>query len=183
MGPGGEEVAGRLAEAGLDVVGVDGRAGRWGVPLLGMRPVEDDDPGRRPAGRGPAGPGMAGDGRVRPGGPRWPGASATRPPTTGTTRWPSSASRPRAAGWSGAGAGSRARTGWWWATASSRPPGPWSQHRRPGLGPAHGRAGRHPYWTNREIIEAEDVPASLAVLGGGAIGVELAQVSPGSGSR
>ena len=28
MGPGGEDVAGRLAEAGLDVVGIDGRAGR-----------------------------------------------------------------------------------------------------------------------------------------------------------
>ena len=33
-----------------------------------------------------------------------------------------------------------------------------------------------PYWTNREAIETEEVPASLAVLGGGAIGVELAQV-------
>jgi pyruvate/2-oxoglutarate dehydrogenase complex dihydrolipoamide dehydrogenase (E3) component len=33
-----------------------------------------------------------------------------------------------------------------------------------------------PYWTNREAIETEEVPASLGVLGGGAIGVELAQV-------
>jgi len=32
-----------------------------------------------------------------------------------------------------------------------------------------------PYWTNREAIETEEVPRSLAVLGGGAIGVELAQ--------
>jgi pyruvate/2-oxoglutarate dehydrogenase complex dihydrolipoamide dehydrogenase (E3) component len=33
-----------------------------------------------------------------------------------------------------------------------------------------------PYWTNREAIEAKELPASLVVLGGGAIGVELAQV-------
>ena len=33
-----------------------------------------------------------------------------------------------------------------------------------------------PYWTNREAIEATDLPQSLVVLGGGAIGLELAQV-------
>ena len=33
-----------------------------------------------------------------------------------------------------------------------------------------------PYWTNREAIEAREVPHSMIVLGGGAIGVELAQV-------
>jgi len=33
-----------------------------------------------------------------------------------------------------------------------------------------------PYWTNHQAIEAEYVPNSLVVLGGGPIGVELAQV-------
>ena len=33
-----------------------------------------------------------------------------------------------------------------------------------------------PYWTNREAIEVETLPASLLILGGGAIGMELAQV-------
>lgn len=33
-----------------------------------------------------------------------------------------------------------------------------------------------PYWTNREATEAEQVPDSLIVLGGGAVGLELAQV-------
>ncbi|MFC7597881.1 dihydrolipoyl dehydrogenase family protein [Terrabacter sp. GCM10028922] len=32
-----------------------------------------------------------------------------------------------------------------------------------------------PYWTNHEIIEAAELPASLVVLGGGAIGCELSQ--------
>jgi pyruvate/2-oxoglutarate dehydrogenase complex dihydrolipoamide dehydrogenase (E3) component len=39
-----------------------------------------------------------------------------------------------------------------------------------------------PYWTNRDAIEAEQVPASLVVLGGGAIGAELAQVFARFGS-
>lgn len=33
-----------------------------------------------------------------------------------------------------------------------------------------------PYWTNHEIIETEELPTSLIVLGGGAIGAELSQV-------
>jgi pyruvate/2-oxoglutarate dehydrogenase complex dihydrolipoamide dehydrogenase (E3) component len=33
-----------------------------------------------------------------------------------------------------------------------------------------------PYWTNREAIEAAEMPASLVVLGAGPIGLELAQV-------
>ena len=33
-----------------------------------------------------------------------------------------------------------------------------------------------PYWTNRQAVETEEVPESLIVLGGGAIGLELGQV-------
>ena len=32
-----------------------------------------------------------------------------------------------------------------------------------------------PYWTNHEIIEAKELPGSLVILGGGAIGCELGQ--------
>src|SRR5437773_6379819 len=39
------------------------------------------------------------------------------------------------------------------------------------------------YWINRQAIETEVVPDSLVVLGGGAIGLELAQVFARFGSR
>lgn len=40
--------------------------------------------------------------------------------------------------------------------------------------PIDGLAGT-PYWTNREALKTESAPASLIVIGGGAIGLELAQ--------
>src|SRR5205807_8455940 len=52
----------------------------------------------------------------------------------------------------------------------------------PAIPPIEGLAGT-PYWTNREAIEAEAVPESLIVLGGGAIGVELAQAYARFGSE
>jgi pyruvate/2-oxoglutarate dehydrogenase complex dihydrolipoamide dehydrogenase (E3) component len=53
---------------------------------------------------------------------------------------------------------------------------------RPAVPPVPGLAGT-PFWTNREAIETEQVPRSLVVLGGGAIGAELAQVFARFGSR
>jgi pyruvate/2-oxoglutarate dehydrogenase complex dihydrolipoamide dehydrogenase (E3) component len=40
-----------------------------------------------------------------------------------------------------------------------------------------------PYWTNRDAVQTEMAPASLVVLGGGAIGVEMAQAFSRFGSR
>jgi pyruvate/2-oxoglutarate dehydrogenase complex dihydrolipoamide dehydrogenase (E3) component len=45
----------------------------------------------------------------------------------------------------------------------------------PAVPPIPGLAGT-PYWTNRDAVQAEELPESLVVLGGGAIGAELAQV-------
>ena len=39
------------------------------------------------------------------------------------------------------------------------------------------------YWTNREALEATDLPSSLVVLGAGAVGLELAQAFSRLGSR
>lgn len=52
----------------------------------------------------------------------------------------------------------------------------------PGVPPVDGLAGT-PYWTNREAVHVEEVPASLAVLGGGNIGAELTQVFARMGTR
>jgi pyruvate/2-oxoglutarate dehydrogenase complex dihydrolipoamide dehydrogenase (E3) component len=52
----------------------------------------------------------------------------------------------------------------------------------PAVPPVDGLAGT-PYWTNREAIEATEVPGSLVVLGGGPVGVELAQVFARFGAR
>ena len=39
------------------------------------------------------------------------------------------------------------------------------------------------YWTNHEAIEADSLPGSLIVLGGGAVGRELGQVFARFGAR
>ena len=52
----------------------------------------------------------------------------------------------------------------------------------PAIPPIEGLAGT-PYWTNHEAVETKKVPASLVVLGGGAVGVELAQVFARFGSK
>src|ERR1035437_9660662 len=71
MGPGSEDVAERLAESGLDVVGGEGKMwGGWGVggggrcggvgggsPIGGFPPLKNFYPRGRPAGRGPTDPG------------------------------------------------------------------------------------------------------------------------------
>ena len=44
----------------------------------------------------------------------------------------------------------------------------------PGVPPIEGLADT-PYWTNREVMRVTEAPDSLAVIGGGAIGLELAQ--------
>ncbi|ROO84142.1 pyruvate/2-oxoglutarate dehydrogenase complex dihydrolipoamide dehydrogenase (E3) component [Actinocorallia herbida] len=48
--------------------------------------------------------------------------------------------------------------------------------------PIDGLAGT-PFWTNRDAVKATEAPVSLIVLGGGAIGVELAQVFARFGTK
>ena len=98
LGPGGEDAAGRLAEAGLRVAGVEarlvgGECPYWGcVPSKMMiRAADLLAEGRRIPGHGR---------RRRPCGPtgrRSRAGSGPRPPTTGTTRWPPTGSPARAA--------------------------------------------------------------------------------------
>jgi pyruvate/2-oxoglutarate dehydrogenase complex dihydrolipoamide dehydrogenase (E3) component len=177
MGPGGEDAAGRLAEAGLDVVGVEaelvgGECPYWGcIPSKMMIRASDLlAEGRRI-------PGLAGSATVHP---DW-APVARRIRDEATDSWDDTVAAQRFEA-----KGGRLVRGW------GRLEGP--KHvavgdriieadravvlnigTRAWIPPVAGLAGT-PYWTNREAIETEEVPASLAVLGGGAIGVELAQV-------
>jgi pyruvate/2-oxoglutarate dehydrogenase complex dihydrolipoamide dehydrogenase (E3) component len=184
MGPGGESAAGQLAGAGLTVAGVEaglvgGECPYWGcVPSKMMiRAANLLAEGRRI-------PGLAGTSVVRP---DWaPVAGRIR--TEATDDWNDQAAADRFTGQGGLlfrghgkiiGRGRvvvgddvlRARRGIVIDTGTV-----------PAIPEVPGLAGT-PYWTNREAIEAEHVPESLIVLGGGATALELAQVYSRFGSR
>jgi pyruvate/2-oxoglutarate dehydrogenase complex dihydrolipoamide dehydrogenase (E3) component len=146
MGPGGEDVAGRLAEAGLDVVGIDAELVGGECPYWGCVPSKMMIRAANLVAEARRIPGMAGDSRVQP---DWaPVARRIRRDATDT--WDDAVAVKRFED-----KGGRMVRGWG----------------RPVAGLADAL-----YWTNREAIETEEVPESLAVLGGGPIGVELAQV-------
>ena len=173
LGPGGEEVAGTLAESGLDVIGIEaellgGECPYWGcIPSKMMvRAADLLAEGRRI-------PGNAGTSVITP---DWsPVAARIR---EATDNWDDRAAVERFVGKGGRFVRGRARvTG-------------------PGAVEVEGeiiRAGRAlvlatgasawvpdlfdtvPHWTNREAIAADVLPASLLIVGGGAIGLELGQ--------
>jgi pyruvate/2-oxoglutarate dehydrogenase complex dihydrolipoamide dehydrogenase (E3) component len=177
MGPGGEDAAGRLAEAGLRVAAVEdslvgGECPYWGcVPSKMMiRAANLLAEGRRI-------PGMAGDATVIS---DW-APVAHRIRADATDDWHDTAAADRFTAKGGTlFRGHGKITG----------PGEVTVHgdvlrasrgiiidagSAPAVPPIPGLAGT-PYWTNRQAIETERVPESLIILGGGAIGAELAQV-------
>jgi pyruvate/2-oxoglutarate dehydrogenase complex dihydrolipoamide dehydrogenase (E3) component len=184
MGVGGEEVAGRLAEAGLTVVGIEhnlvgGECPYWGcVPSKMMIRAANALAETRRVGE------LAGQAEAHP---DWtPVAKRIR--EEATDDWDDRVAVERFTGKGGrfvrgygALAGPRrvrvgddeyaARVGVVLGTGTSA-----------SIPPIDGLAGT-PYWTNREAIEVEELPASLLVLGGGAIGLELAQVFARFGVR
>ena len=177
MGPAGEAVAGQLAEAGLDVVGIDrelvgGECPYWGcVPSKMMiRAAHLLAEARRI-------PGMAGKAEVTP---DW-GPVAARIRAEATDDWDDTVAVERFEGKGGR-----------FVRGEGRIVGPGrvevdgqvyeatrgiviATGTRAAVPPIPGLADT-PYWTNREAIAAEELPASIIVLGGGAIGAELAQV-------
>jgi pyruvate/2-oxoglutarate dehydrogenase complex dihydrolipoamide dehydrogenase (E3) component len=184
MGPGGEYVAGKLAEAGLEVVGVDhrlvgGECPYWGcIPskmmiraadaLAEARRVDD----------------LAGS--VASIDPNWTKV-ATRIRKEATDDWDDKVAVERFE-----------EKGGRFVRGTGRITGPKSVEvqgteytaaraliiatgTEPLVPPIDGLAGLD-FWTNHEAIETETVPSSLVVLGGGAIGCELAQVFARFGS-
>jgi pyruvate/2-oxoglutarate dehydrogenase complex dihydrolipoamide dehydrogenase (E3) component len=186
MGPGGEEAAGRLAEAGLDVVGIDGNLLGGECPYWGCVPSKMMIRAGNLLAEGRRVPGMAGQATVTP---DWtPVAHRIR--AEATDDWDDRVAVERFEG-----RGGRFVRGWGRldgprrvvvgadtyearrAVVVATGATPWAPP-VPGLAELADRT-----WTNRHAIEADTVPASLVVLGGGAIGVELGQVFARFGSE
>jgi pyruvate/2-oxoglutarate dehydrogenase complex dihydrolipoamide dehydrogenase (E3) component len=177
MGPGGESVAEHLAESGLDVVGVNaelvgGECPYWGcVPSKMMVRAADllAEAGRVP--------GMAGDTMVRP---DW-APVARRIRDEATDSWDDAVAVKRfedkggrlVRGWGRLEGPDRVAVGD--EIIEARRAVVVNIGTRPWIPPVAGLADS-PYWTNRDAVETEEVPGSLAVVGGGSIGVEMAQV-------
>ncbi len=176
MGPGGEDAAGKLAEAGLNVVGIEkelvgGECPYWGcIPSKMMIRAADLLAEARRI------PGFAGSSSVTP---DWgPVAKRVR---QATDNWNDKVAVDRFEG-----------KGGHFVRGIGRITGPSSVSvdgrsfeagravviatgSAPATPPIPGLTGV-PYWTNRQAIEVERLPRSLIVVGGGAIGLELAQV-------
>jgi pyruvate/2-oxoglutarate dehydrogenase complex dihydrolipoamide dehydrogenase (E3) component len=177
MGPGSEDLAEKLAVAGLDVLGIDAELVGGECPYWGCIPSKMMIRASNLLAEARRIPGMAGDSTVRP---DWAPVAA-RIRQEATDNWDDTVAVKRFED-----KGGRFVRGW------GRLDGP----RRVVVGDRTFEASRAivigvgarfstppipgladtPYWTNRQAIEVETLPATLAIIGGGPIGVELAQV-------
>ncbi len=184
LGPGGEEVAERLAEAGLAVVGVEHHLVGGECPYYGCIPSKMMIRGADLLAEARRVNGMAGATTVTP--DFAPVAHRIRSEATDDWNDRVAVERFEKLGGRfvrGRGAldGARrvrvgdltftARRGVVLATGTS-----------PAVPPVPGLA-EAPYWTNRDAVKADAAPASLVVLGGGAVGVEMSQAFSRFGSR
>jgi len=184
MGPGGEDAAERLAEAGLVVAGVEARLVGGECPYWGCIPSKMMIRAADLLAEGRRIPGMAGRSTVTP---DW-APVAHRIRAEATDDWDDTVAADRFTGKGGqlfrgygritapgevtvGGEVLRARRGIIIGTGTA-----------PAIPPIPGLAGT-PFWTNHEAIEAEQVPQSIVMLGGGAISAELAQVFARFGAR
>ena len=178
LGVGGEDVAGRLAEAGLAVLGVEARLVGGECPYWACVPTKMMVRAGQALAEARRVPQLAGSvGEVRP---DW-GVVARRIREEATDDWDDAAAVERLEG-KGAtvlrgrgrlverdvvevdGRRFRARRGVVVATGSA-----------PAVPDLDGLADVE-YWTNHEATEAAELPPSVVVLGGGPVGCELAQV-------
>src|SRR5690242_19049720 len=184
LGPGGEEVAGSLAEAGLSVVAVEERLVGGECPYFACVPSKMMIRAANLLAEARRIDGMAGHAEVTP---DW-APVAKRIRDEATDDWDDKVAVERLVGkgarfvrgsaaLSGTGRVAvgndefEAALGVVLATGTS-----------PAVPPIDGLAGT-PYWTNRDVVRVEDLPESLVVLGGGAVGVELTQVFARFGVR
>ncbi len=177
LGPGGEDAAGRLAESGLEVVGVDGGLVGGECPYWGCVPSKMMIRAANLLAEARRLPGMAGSATVAP---DW-APVAKRIRDEATDNWDDRVAVERLER-----RGARFVRGWArlsgprqvevngeilearLAVLLDTGAAPWAPP-IPGLAEVA-------YWTNRDAVETERLPESLVVLGGGAIGAELGQV-------
>jgi pyruvate/2-oxoglutarate dehydrogenase complex dihydrolipoamide dehydrogenase (E3) component len=190
MGPGGEYVAGTLAGAGLSVAAVESRLVGGECPYWGCIPSKIMVRSADLVAEARRIPGMAGRATVEP---EWaPVAGRVR---DATDTWDDTAAAERFTSKGGIlvrGHGRVTAPGEVTVTRGGQDAPPRVLRARRGIviatgtraavPPIPGLAGT-PFWTNREAIETERVPRSLVILGGGAIGAELAQVFARFGSE
>ncbi|MFZ0530066.1 MAG: NAD(P)/FAD-dependent oxidoreductase [Propionicimonas sp.] len=185
LGVAGEAVAGALAEAGLDVVGIEAELVGGECPYWGCIPSKMMIRAANLLAEARRIPGLAGSAVLTP---DW-APVARRIREEATDDWDDTVAVERFTGKGGRFVRGRARVlgpqevevpgvGTFTArralvlatgTAASVPPIP-------------GLAGT-PYWTNRDAVKAEELPGSLAVIGAGAIGTELGQAYARFGVR
>src|SRR5690348_13278894 len=188
MGPGGEHAAGTLAQAGLSVAGVENSLVGGECPYWGCVPSKMMIRAAGLLAEARRIPGMAGAAKVDP---DWgPVAARIRDEATGS--WDDKVAVGRFTGKGGHFVRGRGRiTGRGEVTVDTAGGARVFRARRgivvstgtePAVPPIPGLAGT-PYWTNREAIETERVPASLVILGGGSVGVELGQAFARFGSQ
>jgi len=175
LGPGGEEVAEKLVEAGLAVVGIEaelvgGECPYWGcIPSKMMvRAADLLAEGRRI-------PGMAGSSIITP---DW-APVARRIRDEATDSWDDKVAVDRFVDKGGHFIRGRARV---LSDSSVEVDGQQITAKRALVLATGAHAfvppmfAAIPHWTNREAIATETVPASLIVVGGGAVGLEIGQV-------
>jgi len=189
LGVGGEEAAGKLAEAGLHVTGIEAKLVGGECPYWACIPSKMMIRAANLITETRRVPGMAGVASVTP---DWEPV-ALRIRQEATDYWNDKVAVDRFTGKGGhfvrgravitapgevivtaedgAARVFRARRGILIATGTD-----------PAVPPIPGLAGT-PYWTNREAAETEQVPESLIVLGGGPVGAELSQVFARFGAR
>jgi pyruvate/2-oxoglutarate dehydrogenase complex dihydrolipoamide dehydrogenase (E3) component len=183
MGPGSEDVAEKLAAAGLAVAAVEAHLVGGECPYWGCVPSKMMIRAANLLAEGRRIPGMAGQSGITP---DW-APVARRIRAEATDDWDDTVAADRFTNLGGTlfrGEGRitapgqvtvgddvlRARRGIVLSPGTT-----------PAIPPIPGLAGT-PLWTNHEAIEADQVPASVIVLGGGPVGVELGQVFARFGS-
>jgi len=189
LGVGGEEAAGKLAEAGLHVTGIESRLVGGECPYWACIPSKMMIRAANLLAEARRIPGMAGTAAVTP---DW-APVAQRIRAEATDSWNDKVAVDRFTGKGGHFVRGRARItgpGEVAVTASDGSTRAFTARRGiviatgtdPAVPPIPGLAGT-PFWTNREAAEAEQVPESLIVLGGGPVGAELSQVFARFGAR